>query len=116
MPALDMPPYQTRPKETHHELLAYPPDLRPPKVEGSVVVSQDLATKYVRERRKFSIPALRRDRIAEVSLSHSDTRSPSPSHPACGKFCGLLAVAYLAPVRCTPVPRSSLSMSTTRQP
>ena len=31
------------------------------------MVSQDLATKYVRERRKFSIPALRRDRIASRS-------------------------------------------------
>ena len=45
---LDMPPSQTRPKGTHHELLAYPPDLDAPKVEGSVAVSQDLATKDVR--------------------------------------------------------------------
>ena len=46
--ALDMPPSQTRSEKTHHELLAYPPDLHAPKVEGSVAVSQDLATKDVR--------------------------------------------------------------------
>ena len=45
---LDMPPSQTRPKETHHELLAYPPDLDAPKVEGSVGLSQDRTERDVR--------------------------------------------------------------------
>ena len=42
------------------------------------------------EHRKFSIPCLAQGSHRRGLVPHSDTwRSPSPSHPACGKFCGL---------------------------
>ena len=48
MPALDMPPSQTRSEKTHHELLAYAPDLNALEVAGSVGLSQDRPERDVR--------------------------------------------------------------------
>ena len=45
---LDMPPSQGCPKGTHHEVLAYAPDLDALEVAGSIGLSQDRPERNVR--------------------------------------------------------------------
>ena len=124
VPALDMPPSQTRSEKTHHELLAYPPDLHAPKVEGNVAVSQDLATSTCgsAENSPFppcaglapsrSRPALRYMELA-FSIPPRLWEILRSSYPRISRSRVLHAHQQLSEVG---RPQSSLSMSSTRQP